>query len=256
MRLLVLVGIAVLVAPMGASAQATEHDHVPRGFNLHPVTVQPPPACAAGRDLSPDHYRLVNRIDPIPTYGWVWVTVDAIKNLEWPRAAGHVNRFSWNGVLTRSQRDSVRAYEGTPVVVDGYFSIDERTASVVSATAHAAKSSRNCDQLENIQLNWHLWLTGRRDEQRADAIAVTVSPQLRQQGWETWKLREIARRGLMVRVWGWLLFDQDPAQPFVARRYSRGTSPWAVYPIVEIEVFQNKHTLVPLREWGERVVRR
>jgi hypothetical protein len=249
MRSSLLLGLCVLVLPMSVSSQVIEHDRVPRGYNKHPLTVGILDGCSLDPDMNPDLDRRQNRIDPIPTYGWVWVTVDAIRNLKWPRAAQWVDRFSWNAILTRAQRDSIRAYEGTPVAVDGFLRLDSRTRTPVFAARQMGKASRDCELTGGTQ-DWQFWLTGDKNQPRSSGVSVVVTPRMRQAGWDMAKLREIADRGLMVRVWGWLLFDPD-YEGKLARR-SRGKvqgTLWKVHPIVEIEVFQDKRTLVPLREW-------
>jgi hypothetical protein len=246
MRSPLLISIAALAAPMMVSAQAVvELDRVPRGYNRHPVTTAATARCATGRDRSSDLNRLPSRTDPIPNYGWLWVTVDAIRDLAWPRAAGRVDRMLWDAILTPKQRDSIRAFEGTPVVVDGYLLVDHSRRRPIVAS-EAVKASRGCEQV-----NYQFWLTADRDESRTNAVPITMTPQMRQRGWTLAKLDEIARNGQMVRVWGWLLFDPEYAQQeFVAlgRSKAQGT-PWTLQPIVEIEVFQRKHTLIPLRDW-------
>ncbi|MGH7460993.1 MAG: hypothetical protein ACREMA_08185 [Longimicrobiales bacterium] len=251
MRVPLLISSAALFVPLTASSQVVEHDRMPRGYNKHPVTVPAAATCPAERDRNSVLNRLMSRTDPIPNYGWVWVTVDAIKNLEWPRAAGRVERFLWGAILTPAQRDSIRAFEGTPVAVDGYLLVDYDLRRPGVATEAMEKASRGCN-LTGDQVNYHFWLTPHRDQSRADAIPITVTPQMRQQGWDLAKLDDIARHGRMVRVWGWLLFDQARPDSYAARSRQSNTvtTPWQVYPIVEIEVF-HKRSLVPLREWEE-----
>ena len=266
MRLPLMISVSVLIAPMGVSSQVPEYARMPRGYNDHPMTVaESLDGCRDG-DTNWDLQRRKNRIDPIPKYGWVWVKFDAIRDLRWPRAADRVDRFSWNAILTRAQRDSIRAYEGTPVAVDGFLKLERsrpapivvrsRSAPIVTrsrqAPGVAARDTRkasSCD-LTSEDLELRLWLTGERDDPRATGMVVSVTQLMRQPGWDLSKLREIERRGLMVRVWGWLLYDQEHPEELGARgsRKIRDTL-WEVHPVVEIEVFQDKETLVPLREW-------
>jgi hypothetical protein len=246
--------ISLLVAPVVVSSQVPEYGRMPRGFNKHAVTVDAAEACRVGRRTSSDLQRRMNRIDPIPTYGWVWVKLDAIRTLSWPRAAMRVDRFSWDAILTRAQRDSVRAYEGTPVVVDGYLMVENRKRTPVVAAGLLAKASDDCGSWGREQEDWHFLLSADQTQTRTNAIVVTVTSRMRQQGWNLAKIDEIARRGLMVRVWGWLLFDQEHPEQIVVhgKRTNGRVTPWAVHPIVEIEVFRDKQTLVPLKDWGNR----
>ncbi|MGH7470745.1 MAG: hypothetical protein ACRENP_22585 [Longimicrobiales bacterium] len=253
-RLLTMISISVLAAPLGVHSQVPEYERMPRGFNKHAISVDASDVCPAGGRTNADLQRRMNRIDPIPTYGWVWVTLDAIRKLDWPRAANRVDRFSWDAILTPAQRDSVRAYEGTPVAVDGFLMVDNRRRLPVIAAGLLDKASTNCGRRGGEQEDWHFLLTRNQTETRTDAIVVTVTPQMRQAGWNLAKLDEIARRGVMVRIWGWLLFDQEhPEQIMVRSKRTKGrVTPWVVHPIVEIEVFQDMQTLVPLKDWGNR----
>jgi hypothetical protein len=94
--------------------------------------------------------------------------------------------------------------------------------------------------------DWHVWIgperAGSFDEaKRMRNMSIVAEPTPRWQARHGWRLRQmqaLARQSARVRVYGWLLWDQEHPEetPWMkGERATRGTL-WEVHPVTKIEV--------------------
>lgn len=162
------------------------------------------------------------------------------------------------GDLTPQQRDSVAVFEGLPLRTRGFLTVDRRPIRAVLGAEEMAGESTNCGEAGG--LDFHLWMTPSGGQDRSHAVVVEMTPRVRgsHPGWTVARLREVARRGLPVRVSGWLMFDQEHVGQLheVVRRngtvqnQTRATL-WEIHPVMELEVCDaaTPQVCTPLDDW-------
>jgi hypothetical protein len=142
-----------------------------------------------------------------------------------------VRRDSWPDAATAE----VRAWESKGVVVEGRLLM----------VRESGPESCNCrrDDLRD----WHVWIGVEKASSRADAkrkrnASVIAEPTPRWQARNGWRLRQfdaLARQSARVRVYGWLLFDQEHPEETPRMKgdaATRGTL-WEIHPVTKIEIF-------------------
>jgi len=184
--------------------------------------------------------RLKNRVDSGP---FVSVAFAAIKDLQYPDV-----QKKFHNDWTQSQKDEIGRYEGTPVSVEGYLTLvnNQKQAGgppLMEGAREEGKESCNCHKDTSQFHDFHLWLRGDQNSDRASSIVVEITPPVRAHHptWTIAKLTEIANKGQRVRVSGWLVFDEE--HPEQVTQHQRATL-WEVHPIIKLEVQQadNKWT--------------
>lgn len=165
--------------------------------------------------------RLKNRVDaPRAT---ISMSADSVLALPWPASVNKQRRARWSHV----ERDSVDRWEGLPVSVSGYLVQVKREGP----------ESPNCHGADPPYRDWHMWLGGSADDERARAVVVETTPRVRAQhpAWTLGEMRDLVSNDAHVRVTGWLLLDQEHPEELSK---SRGTL-WEIHPITAIEVERN-----------------
>jgi hypothetical protein len=175
-----------------------------------------------------------NRIDDAATY--FQVDFDALENLEKPNLAnvGKKKRSTWS----QADRDLVAKYEGVPVWVEGYLVLTKMGSQMIGAKPEGAELC-NCQMIEPEHIDFHLWLVKTPDSvnnpasAKPDSIVVEITPRVRSHNpnWTVARLTQIANSGTLVRVSGWLTFDQEHPEQIGVHRHNL----WEVHPITKFE---------------------
>jgi len=166
--------------------------------------------------------RLKNRVDSAE---WAPTPIASILALDWPPLIVRREREEWS----RGERRAVAQKEGLPIAIEGYF---------VGAKTEGPEAT-NCHGAESKFRDWHIWLAPIPGKDRRRSIVVETTPAIRSQH-PDWKLNDIhrlVRDSVLVRVSGWLLFDQDHPEQ-VGK--TRGTL-WEIHPVMKIEAMRKGH---------------
>lgn len=164
----------------------------------------------------PELNTLKNRIDE---GNYVSVSFDAIMNLTWPQTIEQRNRRKWSS----ADKDEIAKYEGTPVVVEGYFVKSKKSGS----------ESCNCHGAGEGNADYHVWLTKSPDDDRTKSIVIEPTPRIKtnKPNWDLYHIGRLILDKNKVRVSGWLLMD--PEHPDEIGK-TRGTI-WEIHPVMKIE---------------------
>ena len=101
----------------------------------------------------------------------------------------------------------------------------------------------NCQKIEPEHIDFHLWLVkdptnvGTPSVAKPDSIVVEMTPRVRKNhpDWTVEKLTEIANNHTLVRVSGWLTFDQEHPEQIGVQRHNL----WEIHPVIKMEFQQN-----------------
>ncbi|HET9625234.1 MAG TPA: hypothetical protein VFP84_27895 [Kofleriaceae bacterium] len=173
-----------------------------------------------GQGGDPDLNLLKNRVDSPESAN----SVSVEDNLRIKATASRRHRATW----TAQELQSIRRYEGTPIQVEGYL----------TGVKQERGESPNCGRTEASQVDYHLNLVARPDDDKSKSVVVEMTPRIRKDHdeaeWTIRGLREIATAKTRVRVTGWLMFDQVHEG---SEGNSRGTL-WEIHPITAFETVQ------------------
>jgi len=150
-----------------------------------------------------------------------------MQNLYYPEGIGKRKRSEW----TSEQRIDVGRYEGIPVVIEGYLALTSVKNESLGAQPRGG-GSWNCGLTDAAHVDYILWVTSVPEESKANAIVAVVTPRLRanQRYWTIQNLTRIAKGRYRVRIYGWLMLDQE--HPGEVGK-SRATL-WEIHPITQI----------------------
>lgn len=184
--------------------------------------------------------RAKNRIDEPTFYHAVGFT--AIRDLHSADAAAERDRDT----LPDDQKQEIAKYEGIPVRVTGYLKFGRKDTitdpNFVGVEKKTAESC-NCHSDKDDEVDYHLTLINKPSNEFRDAIVVEMAPRVRAKHptWNLPNLREYARKGYQVRIFGFLMFDGehkelmfDPKNPNKPR--VRRATLWEIHPITRFEV--------------------
>jgi hypothetical protein len=176
----------------------------------------PPDGDGGDRSLN----RLKNRVDSTT---WAPTSIGNVLSLAWPPSAVRRPRDEWS----RADRRAVARSEGLPIAIEGYF---------VGAKTEGPEAT-NCHGAESKFRDWHLWLAATPGKDRRRAIVVETTPAIRAQhaDWSINDIHRLVRDSTLVRVSGWLLFDQEHPEQLGK---TRGTL-WEIHPVMKIEVLRD-----------------
>ncbi len=135
--------------------------------------------------------------------------------------AGREKRARWN----RAERNYLGREESLGVRLTGYV-------------LHAKESGvESCNGYSDTLRDFHIWIADAPTDDKGSAVIVEMTPRWKSVHPE-WQLRELdrlARDRAMVRVTGWLLWDEE--HPDEVGK-SRGTQ-WEVHPVTNFEVMKD-----------------
>src|SRR6266404_3185425 len=170
-----------------------------------------------------------NRIDAAVSY--TQVDFDALENLQKPNIAqvGRKLRSTWS----QADRNLVAKFEGVPVFVEGFLVLTNVNGQMVGAKPEGAELC-NCQMIEDDHIDFHLWLVkdqtnvGSPSVAKPNSIVVEITPRVRKNhpNWTVEKLTGIANNHTLVRVSGWLTFDQEHPEQIGHQRHNL----WEIHP--------------------------
>jgi hypothetical protein len=160
---------------------------------------------------------LKNRVDSAL---WAPTPLSTVLALGWPATVTRRARADWY----RSDSTAIARSDGLPVAVEGYF----------AGAKQEAPEATNCHGADRKFRDWHLWLGSAPGKDRRHSVVVETTPAIRARHpeWSLADIHRLARDSTLVRVSGWLLFDQEHPEQ-VGK--TRGTL-WEIHPIMRIEV--------------------
>lgn len=186
-----------------------------------------------GQGGDPALNTLVNRQDDTPSGGYRVTDLSTLLTVpSTPQVEGK-DRSAWSSA--NAQR--IALYEGAAI----------RTTGWVVAVRKGGPDAANC--ASDANRDWYLWIgTGAGDDPHT-TLVVVVTPRIRQErpGWTDYTMRRLV--GQVVRVSGWLVYDQEPV-PFIAN--DRATA-WELRPVMHLEtLYQNQWLNLDLLPFGSR----
>lgn len=250
--------MGLLICAHAASAQ-TAQQHLPKNDSglrqAARADTFPEGECGArGRGGDPQLNTLKNRIDWPRNYEFLWVLPSAITEHKSPNFRG-AERSDWTGKAA----DSVSAYEGLPLVVTGYLVDDDRytTASGQGAEQQGPETT-NCGAARGDG-DIHLWLTPNAHQRYGKGIVAEITPRIiSASNWGSEaelqkKLKYIARQGIQVEIYGWLMFDEEHYTQLKttgcgAKFCPRRATLWELHPVMELTV-STANGFVPIAQW-------
>jgi hypothetical protein len=135
----------------------------------------------------------------------------------------NVRRDSW----TPLEASKVRSLgDGQAIRVQGYL-IQSRRENQTSA---------NCQSREYV--DWHLYIGSSSDTLSKDALVAVAGPRVRlaHPNWTLQRLQRLKETGFLVRLSGWLFFDQTHQS--AVGRFAATT--WEVRPVLKIEFLKDQ----------------
>lgn len=144
------------------------------------------------------------------------LSVDHVLSL--PAVRTKLDRARW----TAAQRKTIGDLEGAGVSVVGYF----------LGAKEEGPESANCHGEERAQRDFHLYLANQPTDAKSASMVVEITPRQHDKRWTLPELNALVRTKTLVRVSGWLMYDQEHGAE-VGK--SRGTL-WEIHPITALEV--------------------
>ena len=172
-----------------------------------------------GQGGDPALNTLENRQDDAPSGGYRVTDLTQVSTVpSTPQVEGK-DRSAWSSADAKR----VATYEGSAI----------RTTGWVVAVRNGGPTPANCNS--STDRDWYLWIaTGGGDVPQTAMVAV-VTPRVRAErpGWTDFTLRRLV--GQVVRVSGWMVYDQEPPSFLINDR----VSPWEIQPVMHLETLYN-----------------
>lgn len=186
-----------------------------------------------GKGGDPALNTLENRSDDNPPGGWRVTDLTQVMTVPTtPQVEGKA-RSTWSSADAKR----IALYEGSAV----------RTTGWVIAVRHGGPTSANCDSAVNR--DWYLWIGTSAGDAAQTALVVVITPQVRalRPGWTDYTLRRLV--GQVVRISGWLVYDQEPPAFVVNDR----STVWEIHPVMHLQtLYQNNWINLDLVPFGPR----
>jgi hypothetical protein len=227
------------VALCGCDALSTiggsNTNYLPPNLARATPVVKPYQGCPpAGQGGDPALNTLLNRSDDAPPGGYRQTDITSVITIPTTPQAQNKPRSAWSADETKR----IGLYEGVAV----------RTTGWVVAARRLGADPANCDSEANH--DWALWIGAGAGDALSTTLVVILTPQMIAQrpGWTDYSLRRIV--GQVVRVSGYLLYDQEPSPPVGANR----ATAWVIGPVTHLEAYyQNEWINLDLVPFGPRV---
>ena len=195
-----------------------------------------PPMGRLSKNSDPERNKMKNRIDG--PWSYERMGFDRLMNLPSPQGILKKKRSDW----TPQQRAMVKKNEGIPIVVHGYFLLTYVNGKALGAVPDGPEEC-NCGKRQEKYRDYRIWLVNNPDDKESAAIIAQMTPRLRAKHgqWTLENLTYIAKGRLPVRVYGWLLFEEDEQKQVGTKRATL----WEIHPIIQIE-FRDKGEWITL----------
>lgn len=195
-----------------------------------------PPLGRVTKTTDVEKIKLMNRIDGTSKYHEIGFM--DLKSLTSPQGLLNKKRPAW----TPQQKEVVKKNEGIPVVVYGYFLLTAVNGTVTGAMPEPPELC-NCLSKDRKQVDFRLWLVNNPNDPKSEAIVAQMTPRVRarRKDWNLKNLTYIAQGRFLVRVYGWLLFEDDEQKRLGRTRATL----WEIHPVIQIE-FREKGEWITL----------
>jgi hypothetical protein len=160
----------------------------------------------------------------------------------------------------RTSSTSFRRSKASPLLSKATSQSTGDTSPVQYGAQEAGPESTNCGA-EKHRGDVHVWITPRPKQNMTHALVAELTPRVREAFGEdnsktqAAKLTAVAKRGLKVRVSGWLLFDEDHPEQLGDRYQTDGkklrqrrATLWELHPVMRIEI-EDGGTWHALKNW-------
>lgn len=177
---------------------------------------------------------LENRQDDPPLSSYRVTDLTQVMTLPITPQVEGKDRSTWSS----ADAQRIATYEGTAV----------RTTGWVVATREGGPTTANCGS--DVNRDWYLWIGTGGGDALVTTMVIVVTPRIRadRPGWTDYTMRRLV--GQVVRVSGWLVYDQEPPA-FVA---SNRVTPWELQPVMHLEtLYLNQWINLDLLPFGSRV---
>ncbi|HEX8732583.1 MAG TPA: hypothetical protein VF725_11060 [Ktedonobacterales bacterium] len=186
-----------------------------------------------GQGGDPALNTLENRADDNPAGGWRDTDITQVMTVPTTPQVEGKDRSAWASAA--AQR--IALYEGSAV----------RTTGWVIAVRKGGPTAANCGS--DVNRDWYLWIATGGGDAVQTAMVVVITPRVRalRPGWTDYTMRRLV--GQVVRVEGYLLYDQEPPA-FVVN--DRATA-WEIQPVMHMEtLYLNNWINLDLVPFGSR----
>ncbi|MGH2505364.1 MAG: hypothetical protein ACRDID_22870 [Ktedonobacterales bacterium] len=187
-----------------------------------------------GQGGDPALNALYNRQDDNPPGGYRVTDIATVMAVPTTPQVSGKNRSAWPSADAKR----VALYEGAAI----------RTTGWVVAARKGGPSPANCNSDTNR--DWYLWIGAGAGDALDTTLLVVVTPrvQVSRPGWTDYTMRRLV--GQVVRVSGYLVYDQEPPQFTVDQR----ATAWELQPVMHLEtLYQNQWINLDLFPFGTRV---
>lgn len=150
-------------------------------------------------------------------------TITDILAMNSPTQLGEQNpRNKW----TQANLDLVAPFEKTAVSVEGYFFNAEQEG----------KEHCNCERPDLHDV--HMWILKTQGQPQNTSVVMELTPRWRaaNPAWKLETLTQLKNQHALMRITGWMMFDQEHPEQLPNSEGKRGTL-WEVHPVTKIEVF-------------------
>lgn len=188
----------------------------------------------AGQGGDPALNALYNRQDDNPPGGYRVTDIATVMAVPTTPQVSGKDRSVWPSADARR----VALYEGAAI----------RTTGWVVAARKGGPSPANCNSDTNR--DWYLWIGAGAGDALDTTLMVVVTPRVQasRPGWTDYTMRRLV--GQVVRVSGYLVYDQEPPQFTVDQR----ATAWELQPVMHLEtLYQNQWINLDLFPFGTRV---
>lgn len=187
-----------------------------------------------GQGGDPALNMLENRTDDNPPNGYRVTDLSTMLTVPTTSQVDNKPRSQWSAADAKR----VALYEGSPV----------RTTGWVVAAHKGGPTPAGCNS--SASRDWYLWIGEGAGDDPHTALVVVVTPQVAasRPGWTDYTMRRLV--GQVVRVSGWLVYDQEP-NPVIAN--DRATE-WEIQPAMHLEAYYKQQWInLDLIPFGQRV---
>lgn len=189
-----------------------------------------PPLGSLSKNIDPERNKMKNRIDAPSEYQPI--SFHDLKALPSPQDILKKRRSAW----TPQQKEIVQRNEGLPIVVHAYLVLTQINGVALAAKPEGPESC-NCWKTERKYVDFRLWLVNIIGDSKSEAIVAQMTPRVRERHpqWTLENLTHLAQERFLIRVYGWLMFEEDEqAQLGISR-----ATLWEIHPIIQIQFREN-----------------
>lgn len=229
--------LAIALSGCGAlqAIGSTNTEYLPTNLARATPSATAFPGCPSeGQGGDPALNTLYNRQDDNPPGGYRVTDIATVMSVPTTPQVDGKNRSAWSSADAKR----VALYEGTAI----------RTTGWVVAARKGGPTAANCNS--DTSRDWYLWIGEGAGDAMDTTLVVVVTPRIQAErpGWTDYTMRRLV--GQVVRVSGYLVYDQEPPTFTVSQR----ATAWELQPVMHLEtLYQNQWINLDLFPFGSRV---